>query len=629
MSLKEEAMNHQIIFAALALGGAEPDVDETIVVTGSLQPVGIDESAVSATIIERKTIHALGLPMGVDVLRLVPGVSISSSGPRGTHSQVRIRGGETSHSLLFVDGIRFNDPAADNYARFELLANDALSRIEVVRGPQSALWGSEALGGVVAIETADPLRAQGFSALAEYGSLDSARTSAQFATRRGNLGLSGSVGWLRSEGIDSFSKSGERDGFENKSVSLRAGYQLSSSVELGIAGHWIAGTSEFDSYDPLSFKLADTLDSTKNRIFATRGWARASSGAWAGKVEASYLDSANRNRLDGDPLNSTFGKRLALGGQVSRSFGGHQLTAAIDRQEEEFSARDQLYFGATDQQRSRSVTALVGEWRARWTDRFSTDVALRHDRFSRFKDATTLRASALLRPAAAWTFHAGYGEGIAQPTFYELYGFFQGFFVGNPDLRPEHSRGWEVGARWRRGGLSLGLTGFKSRLSDEIVDVFDPSTFLSSSANAVGRSRRRGVEAETSYAQGSFNLGFNYTFLDAEEQKVAGAALVREIRRPRHSANLFATGSIGRFDLGGSLAYVGSRTDVDFELTPAQTVKLHDYLLASLKIGWRVTEAVEAYVRGENLFDADYQDTVHYNTPGRTIYAGLRFRPGD
>ena len=621
-------MNHHIIFAALALGGAEPDLNETIVVTGSREPVLLEEAPISATIIERGTLDALALPMTADVLRLVPGVSVSAGGPRGTLAQVRIRGAETNHSLLFVDGIRFNDPAADNYARFEILSNDALSRIEIVRGPQSALWGSEALGGVVAIETANPLKESGFSGLGEYGSLDSARASGQFAVRTGELGLSGSAGWLRSDGIDSFAEQGERDGFENRSASLKALFKPTPGLELGLAGHWVSGTSEYDGYDPVTFRLADTLDSTRNRIFASRGWANGALGAWSGKVEGSYLDSANRNRLAGEPLNSTFGRRLTLGGQVSRSFGGHRLTAALDHQSEKFRARDQIYFGATEQERSRRLSALVGEWSAEWSRRFSTDVAVRHDRFSRFEDSTTLRAAAMFRPAQAWTLHAAYGEGIAQPTFYELYGFFPGQFVGNPDLRPERSKGWEAGARWREGSLTLGLTGFRTRLADEIVDVFNPVTFLSSSGNAEGRSRRQGVEAEANYVKGRLNLGLNYTWLDAEEQKVAGAVLVRETRRPRHSINLFGTTSIGALDLGGSLAYVGKRSDQDFETIPAKTVGLDDYLLASLKLAWRVTDAVEAYVRGENLLDEDYQDAVHYNTPGRTIYAGLRFRLG-
>lgn len=623
-------MNPILLGAALAAQQSPVRADEDIVVTASREPVAAVETGISATIFDEETLDALTLPSTSDVLRLAPGVSVSTTGPRGTQSQLRIRGAEANHTLLFVDGIRFNDPAAGNEARFELVTNDSLSRLEVVRGPQSALWGSEALGGVVALETADPLAGSGLSALAEYGSHDSARASAQFATGMGDVGLRGSAGWLRSDGIDSFGdEGGERDGFENRSASLKAVYSPLPDHEIGAVGHWIDGTSEFDGFDPVTFRRADTLDSTDNRVFAVRGWTRMAKGGWSLLVDGSYLDSANRNRLDDAPLNSTFGERFTLGGQLSRTIGRHRLTAAVEHEAEDFRALDQSIFGAADQDRSRELAAFVGEWQADWSDNFATDIALRHDKFSAFADSTTLRATVLFSPAEGWTLHAGYGEGIAQPTFHDLFGFFPGSFVGNPDLRPESSKGFEAGVRWAKGPASIGVTGFSNRLEDEIVDTFDPVTFLASTANVEGKSRRRGVEVDGRYEVGSLTLAANYTYLDAGERQTVGTAAVREVRRPRHSANLFATGFVGPFEIGASLAYVGERMDTDFDVFPAKRVTLADYVLASLNLGYRITPALEAYARVENAFDADYQDVVGYNTPGRTVYAGLRLHFGD
>src|SRR5205085_7729096 len=118
----------------------------------------------------------------------------ASTGPRGTQTQIRIRGAEANHTLLFVDGIRFNDPAAGNEARFELLTSDLLSRIELVRGPQSALWGSEALGRVIAVDTSDPFSRTGFVATGEYGSLDSERTAGRYTVRTGDTGVRAGLG---------------------------------------------------------------------------------------------------------------------------------------------------------------------------------------------------------------------------------------------------------------------------------------------------------------------------------------------------------------------------------------------------------------------------------------------------
>lgn len=622
-------MNSLFLIAAVAAQQSPPGAEADIVVTASREAVAASEAGVSAAVLDEAVLEALALPSTSDVLRLVPGVSVSTSGPRGTQTQLRIRGAEANHTLLFVDGIRFNDPAAGNEPRFELLTSDSLSRLEVVRGPQSALWGSEALGGVVALETADPLSATGLSALAEYGSHDSARASAQLAVRSGDVGLSGSAGWLRSDGIDSFGAGGERDGFENRSASLKAVFSPVQDHEIGVVGHWIEGESEFDGFDPVTFRRADTLDSTENRLFAMRGWTRMERGGWALTADASYLDSANRNRLAGAPLNATFGQRFTLGAQLSRTVGRHRVTAAVEHEAEDFRGRDRSFFGATDQDQARTLTAFVGEWRADWSPAFATDVALRHDRFSAFADATSLRASASVRPAEAWTLHVAYGEGVAQPTFYDLFGFFPGSFVGNPALRPESSKGVEVGVRWAKGPASVGVTGFSSTLDNEIVDTFDPARFLSSTANVDGKSRRRGVEVEGRYRLGGLTLAANYTFLDADEQQVAGAAAVREVRRPAHSANVVAVGSSGAFDFGASLAYVGTRRDTDFDVFPARRVALGDYLLASLNLAYQLAPALQAYARVENAFDADYQDVVGYNTPGRTIHAGLRLRLGD
>jgi vitamin B12 transporter len=356
-------VNQFILLAAAAASQQQSLVaeapEEAIVVTASREPVAADEAAVSATIFGRDAIQAFAFPMTSDVLRLSPGIAVSTTGTRGTQTDVRIRGAEANHTLLFVDGIRFNDPAAGNTVRFELLTNDALSRIEVVRGPQSALWGSDALGGVVGIETADATRGSGLSGLAEYGSLDSARASLQGAVQAGALSLSGSAGYLTSDGIDIFSEQGERDGFENRSASVKAVLRPLASVEAGVVGHWVDGTSEFDGFDPATFSFADTLDATDNRIFALRGWTRAELQGWTLSASASYLDSENRNRVGDESVNDTFGDRLTLSGQASRSFGGHRLTAAIEREEEDFRGRG--FSGFADQDRSRALTAFVGQ----------------------------------------------------------------------------------------------------------------------------------------------------------------------------------------------------------------------------------------------------------------------------
>jgi vitamin B12 transporter len=614
----------------LLLTAATAQADPEIIVTGARESVAQATAPVSSTVLDEEEIESLDLPAASDLLRLTPGIAVATTGPRGTQTQVRIRGAEANHSLLFIDGIRFNDPAAGNEARFELLTSDLLSRLEVVRGPQSALWGSEALGGVIAGNTADPFRRTGFVGEGEYGSLDSARLFGRYAVRTGDVGISGGLGWQRSDGIDSLGGgTGDRDGFENLAATLRVEARPSAGLRAGASGYWTQGTSQYDGFDPVFFTRADTLDTTKNRIAAVRGYASGEWDGWTVSGEAAYLDSANHNRLAGAALNSTFGDRLTLGGQVVKRIGGHSLIAAVDHQEEDFRARDTSFFGGTDQDRSRSLTAVIGEWRAEWSEAIVTDIAVRHDDFSAFADETTFRASVLVRPGGGFSLVASYGEGVAQPTFYDLFGFFPGSFVGNPALKAETSRGWEAGLRWSNDHIALGFTGFSSRLRNEIVDTFDPNTFLSSTANADGRSKRDGIELSASWRHAAWlNVEANYTWLHASQPNTAGTAQVREVRRPRSTANLAAWGEVDRFSWGASLAYVGARRDTDFDQFPAATVRLGDYVLGSLRIGYRILPQLELYARVENAFDADYQDVVGYNTPGRTVYAGLRVALG-
>lgn len=623
----------------LALQSAAPiAADDQILVTASRAPASIGQVGVSATVVDRRRIDALGEVQVIDLLRLVPGMSIAVSGARGAQAQVRIRGAEANHTLLFVDGIRFNDPASGNEARFETLSADGLGRIEIVRGPQSALWGSEALGGVIALESPDPLSGERFDLLGEYGGRDSIRGAFAGTIGDKRRGATLTVSHAESEGIDIVGGGeGDRDGFANTTLGFRSAIRPAPNGEFGFAARYIDSSNEFDGFDPLSFRRADTLDSSDTETAAARGWATLGidpASPWSLTAEAQYLNSHNRNFTADTPLNRTMADRFVIGGQLERRLtvgeSEHVLIAAIEREEESFTARDQQFLGATDQDRTRDRTAYIGEWRAGWTPAITTDLAVRHDDFSEFLDETTLRATARAAVAPGLSISGSYGEGIARPTFFDLFGFFPGSFVGNPALTPERSRAYEIGLDWRGERIALSAIVFSGSLEDEIVAVFDSATFLSSTANATGESDRRGIELAAGIVPvAGLRIDANYTFLDAEDQQVAGGDRVREIRRPRHSANLAFDWKVGRFLLGGAASYVGARRDVDFDVSPGRDVTLEDHVLASARVGFDLTERIEIYGRIDNLFDAKYQDVVGYATPGMTAYAGLRLRLGD
>jgi vitamin B12 transporter len=190
-----------------------------IVITAARVPQQQAEAPASVTVIDRSLIERLDEPLIVNLLRLTPSAAVTSGGPAGSLTEVRIRGSEANHSLLFVDGIKINDPASGDAPRFELLNADLASRIEVVRGPQSALWGSDAIGGIIAVNAVAD--APGYSLAAEAGSFGFRRASASEALVTEHASLAAAVGWQRASGINSVAGAGDRDGYRNLSARLR------------------------------------------------------------------------------------------------------------------------------------------------------------------------------------------------------------------------------------------------------------------------------------------------------------------------------------------------------------------------------------------------------------------------
>jgi vitamin B12 transporter len=618
--------------AASAPADAQPSPQD-IVVTASRVPQRKSKTAASSTVIDRKTIERLGDPQVASFLRLTPSAAVEVGGPAGSLTEVRIRGAEANHTLLFIDGIRANDPAAGDAPRFELLSADIVSRLEVVRGPQSALWGSDAIGGVIAVNGV-PETSPGYAAGGEAGSFGFGRANASGSLVSDSTSLAGAVGWQRATGIDSFNGHGDKEGFDNFAARVRGTWDLAPSVQLGVAAFDLAGHSEFDGFDPLTGVHADTLDNTKNRLAAGRIWARFGSEqlGFSGTVAGSLLGSSNRNFLAAEEINRTSGSRWTGEAQLQYRFTTGAITnsaiVALERENESFHALDTVFGGASDQDRRRTHDSITAEWRSELAP-IVADVAIRRDMFSSFEDATTLRASALVDLGRGISVAGSYSEGIAPPTFFDLFGFFPGSFVGNPSLKPESSRGFEASLRYRKGAFDAALTAYEQQLHSEIVDVFDPVTFVSSTVNRSAISHRSGVEAELGWSlSGRLRVGANYAFLHATEPDSSDLGQVREVRRPRHSGSIAADGSAGRFTYGASLAYVGNRSDTNFDVFPAATVTLHSYWLAGARVAYSLRPGLELFARGSNLLNQHFEDVFGSRTEGRAVFAGLRLSSG-
>ena len=606
-----------------------------IVVTASRIPQKKAKTAASSTVIDTKTVERLGDPLAASFIRLTPSAAVEVSGPSGSLTEVRIRGAEANHTLLFIDGIRANDPAAGDAPRFELLNADVVSRLEVVRGPQSALWGSDAIGGVVAVNGV-PETAPGYSIGGEAGSFGFGRANASAALVSGNSSLAAAAGWQRATGIDSFNGHGDKDGFDNFAARVRGTWAVAPTVQLGVAAFDLTGHSEFDGFDPLTGAHQDTLDNTRNRLAAGRIWASFGSeqSGLSGTIAGSLLASSNRNFLADQEINRTSGSRWNSEAQAQYRFATgpvtHTAIVALEHETERFHARDTVFGGASDQDRRRTHDSITAEWRSEIGPAVG-DIAVRRDIFSAFSNATTLRASALVDVGSGFSVAGSYSEGIAPPTFFDLFGFFPGSFVGNPSLRPESSRGYEALIRYRKGPFNAALTAYRQQLHNEIVDVFDPSTFLSSTINRSATSHRSGLEAELGWSVADrLRLSANYAFLHATQPDASALGQVREVRRPKHSGSIAADGSAGKITYGASIAYVGKRTDNDFDVFPSTIVTLHPYWLAGARLGYRIRPGLELFARGSNLLNERFEDVFGSRTEGRAVYAGLKvsFREG-
>src|SRR4051812_14909280 len=223
---------------------ALPIATDQIVITASRAPQTEGQSPASLTVFDQLEIERLGQPLVPALLRLTPSVAVATSGPPGSFTEVRIRGAENNHTLLFIEGIRANDPASGDFARFELLNADIASRIEVLRGPQSALWGSDAIGGVIAVNGTNDVA--GYAVNAEAGSNGFGRASASAATVGERGAIAGAIGWQRATGIDSFgAPGGDRDGYRNLSARVRGTVGVGAGIRAGVAAFAFTGRTEF------------------------------------------------------------------------------------------------------------------------------------------------------------------------------------------------------------------------------------------------------------------------------------------------------------------------------------------------------------------------------------------------
>lgn len=608
--------------AILAGGNAlaqEGPVDlGTLILSGGLTPVEADAYGRASTVVTAQEIQDRGFKTVQEALRAVPGVAVNSSG--GNSTQVRIRGGEANHTLILIDGIE----AAGGDGEYILsgLETANIERIEVLRGPQSVFYGSNASAGVINIITRRGGIGQEYGGSIEVGG---GTTVTGFVSTRTELGgISLSYSDANDEGWDFSGDGGEKDGTDRRTLILNGDYLVTPDLKLGFTLRKSEEDYDFDRTDgtATTFEGYVVDDPTQ---FSERDELTASVFA-----ERSTLDGRLTHRLSvekteneqsfggGAPTETTTDAikyRLSYGLDGRAVADANHIFNLLVEHEEDASSSNPAF--------GRESDSIALEYRGSFANGLDVQAGLRRDFNDPFEDATTWNVGLSDTFANGVRLHGSAGTGIVNPSYFELYANSFGF-TGNPNLDPERNRSFDIGVEVPvfDGRGFVDVTYFNETLTGEITSVSTgPGTFTYE--NQTGDSTREGVELKGRVAAtDNLDLRTSYTYLDAKNPD--GSV---EIRRPQHELSLGATMKAfnDRATFNADLRHVAGNADTQF-FGSFQTVDLPDFTTVDLSARYAINDNVTLTGRVTNLFDDDAMEVLAYAGRERTFYVGLDAR---
>ena len=636
-----------IAASGLAHGQAIP-LPELLVVSPSLVPIEAQKSGSSVSAMTGEQIRASGFSQLSDVMRTFPGMSVSQLGTRGTLTQFRVRGAEANHLLVVIDGVPAN-AVGDGEYNFADIPIDDIQQVELLRGPQSGLYGANAHSGVLTIITKSGrgLAKPEFIARAEGGTQGSAEGAMSARGSAGPFYGAITTTYATTNGFNiarnALPTGPESDGARRFAITGKGGVDFTPNFNVeGFIRH-SRRRADSDPQDPnfLNTGLVEdragdttaindtlargeaTLKLFEDRWIQSAKWT--SSRQELGATEAFARASSSL----GSAETFTYKSALLLDSMIA---GGekHRITALAENRNERFSFDSIFLFGpdleAARNGYRRSSTGVGGEYILELLRTGTTlSASGRQDFNEPFQDEFTWRYSVSQQFAPiGGRLHASIGRAVTNPSFIEQFGFLTSTFIPNPSLVPESSIGWDVG--WEQmfwnGRAVVDVTYFNSRLQNEVVTIFLPS-FRSSVRNLDGVSTRQGVEVAGKVSPTDWlTLGATYTYTDARDDKG-----VQEIRRPRHAASGTATVLFdgGRGKAVVNVVYNGKMPDTVFKF-PTESVILNAYTLVAGQISYDTTPWSTVYIRAENIFDRRYEEVFSYRAPGAAVYAGLKIR---
>ena len=575
-----------------------------VVVSASRTAQRTQDALPATTVITRADIERAQTPDLPTLLKRVTGVEIAQNGGPGTIASAFIRGADSRHTLVLIDGVPVNNLNFGT-AAIEHLPLADVERIEVVRGNVSSLYGSAALGGVIQIFTRQAGATPQASVTAQVGSRGLAHLTASGAARlESGTRLRASLESLRDRGfnaIDQAERPGtnpDRDGYKRRSASLGITQELSGGNTVGLRLRDARGKTQYDS----QFGPATQADESR---FAERGAALEGRFHLSGNIDLDAALTSTSDKLDASV--TAFPYRIdssSKGAQVGMDWTlapGQHVTAGAETTRQKLDS-DTVY---------QRVSRTVNSFRLGYTadaGPHQVQVNLRNDRYSDFGSASTAYAGYAYRISDAWRINATASTGFNAPTFNDLY--FP--FGGNANLRPERLKSNELGLQYALGGHVARAVLFENRFTDLIGNDADFNRIN------VGRARNRGLDLTYAGRIGDFGVRAGLVRQNPIDRDT-GARLAR---RARQQATLGADYGVGAWKFGGTLVHVGSRFD-----DAANKRALAAYTTADAYASWQFAKDFSAQANVNNLTNKRYETAYGYNQPGRGVYLALRWQP--
>lgn len=595
-----------------------------VVVTATRTELPLNQIASSMTVIPFEQIQRRNRADVAELLREVPGITVASNGGAGQTTRVFMRGTNSNHVLVLLDGVIVNDPSdPGNAFDFANLSTDNVERIEILSGPQSTLYGSEAIGGVIHIISRKGRGQPRSTAFAEYGRYGTARSGAGHSGEIGRTAYSFSVSGRHTDGVSALDTrygGTEKDRSNSYYFSGNVHSALSDAFTAKLATRYSRVNTAFDSPGAFTRPADDPLADNDTRQFTARaaGQLALMDGRWVQELGVSALQ-LNRSQITVfyDTLgNELFGRQQQLGRREMadwvhhiRAVPGHVFSLGAETRSDHFKPS-----GLGDV--TLDNHALYASDQFGIGDAFFMNASTRADFNQAFGNAYTWKLAPGYRiPATDTTVKASYGTGFKTPSLSQLYDP----IYGNAALNPERSRGWDAGfeqALWKD-RLTVSATYFRNSIRQLIGNANTPPFATLNT----GKAKTQGVESSFTYRPAKdWALNGSYTYTLSQDR-----ARDRDLlRRPRHMATAGARyQATPDWDMALDARYSSTRKDIDIQF-PYGLVRVKSFALLDLSTHYRVTQAVTLYGRIENLLDKRYEEVFGYGAPGMALYAGAK-----